>query len=190
MHGDILHVDLPGRSGNRRRDRNPVSSVSDSNPEGSSDTVNTAPPPSRFEVLPRTPIAGPLVPSAYLDGRCLLDLLSEQVRAQPERTAARSRDGSLTYRELMRLSSGPAPGRPLCVSGQAHGPLCICQADIRVLSRTSCGTKPRKDQRGGPNIRKVYWHVTLRPYGGLLFALAARGPSFRKLTYGGYSDSD
>jgi amino acid adenylation domain-containing protein len=35
----------------------------------------------------------------------LLDLLSEQVRAQPERTAVKSRDGSLTYRELMRLSS-------------------------------------------------------------------------------------
>ena len=67
--------------------------------------VNTALPPARLQVLPRTPVASPLTSGAYLDDRCLLDLLSEQVRAQPERTAVKSRDGSLTYRELMRLSS-------------------------------------------------------------------------------------
>ena len=73
-------------------------------------TVNITLPPSRFR------------PDANTDDRCLLDLLFEQVRAQPERTAVESHDGSLTYRELMRSSSavgarlrGLGVGRDDCV---------------------------------------------------------------------------
>ena len=67
--------------------------------------MNTALPPARIEGSPRTAIARPLDPGAYVDDRCVLDLLSEQVQAQPGRVAVQSRDGSLTYRELMGLSS-------------------------------------------------------------------------------------